>query len=214
MITIYSDTTPNGYRATVMLEESGLAYEAVRVDTEQGEHRKDAFLALNPAGAIPVLVDDDGPGGQRICLPQSGAIALYVAEKCGKFIPRDDRRRAHAYQWFYQIGTDITSASSWLFNYARSMPVKDPLNERWLQSRLAGPLAVADQWLGEHEYFADEISVADFLLYPNYWFRRQAIQASGVLPHLTRWGQQMAERPGVARGMAVFSAEPTDQPSR
>ena len=205
MITLYSDTTPNGYRATIVLEESGLAYEAVRVNTEKQEQRQGAFLALNPAGAIPVLVDDDGPGGQRICLPQSGAIALYVAEKCGQFIPRDDRRRAHAYQWFYQVGTDITSASSWIFNHARSMPLKHPQNEKWLQDRLAGALANADRWLGEHEYFADEVSIADFLLYPNFWFRRSAIQASGAFPNLCRWGEAMAARPAVARGMSVFS---------
>lgn len=206
MITLHTDTTPNGYRAAIVLEESGLPYEAVRIDTEKGEQRRETFLALNPAGAIPVLVDDDGPGGRPICLPQSGAILLYVAEKCGKFIPRDDRRRAHAYQWFYQVGTDITAASSWLFNHARAMPVKDPKNEQWLQQRLANALAVADRWLGAHEYFADEVSIADFLLYPNFWFRRAAIQAGGSLPNLCRWGEAMAARPGVARGMSLFGS--------
>ena len=205
MITVYTDTTPNGYRATLILEESGLEYKAVRIDTEKGEQRQDAFLALNPAGAIPVLVDSEGPGGTTLCLPQSGAIILYVAEKCGRFIPIDPCRRAYAYQWFYQIGTDITSASSWIFNHARSMPVKDPENEAWLQRRLASALSVADRWLGTHEYFADEVSIADFLLYPNYWFRRNAIEASGTFRNLLRWGDAMAARPAVKRGMSVFS---------
>ena len=204
MITIYSDATPNGYRATVILEESGLEHEVVRIDTEKGEQRQESFLALSPAGAIPVLVDENGPGG-TLRLPQSGAIVLYVAEKCRRFVPSTPRQRAYAYQWFYQIGTDITSASSWIFNHARAMPVKDSRNEAWLQNRLASALSVADKWLGDHEYFADEVSIADFLLYPNYWFRRSAIEASGMFPNLCRWGEAMTARPALTRGMSVFS---------
>lgn len=206
MITIYTDATPNGYRASLILEESGLEYRTVRVDTEKGEQHRESFLGLNPSGAIPVLVDTNGPGGDELCLPQSGAIMLYVAEKCGRFVPLEPRRRAYAYQWFYQIGTDITSASSWIFNHARAMPVKDPKNEAWLQQRLGNALSVADRWLGDHEYFADEVSIADFLLYPNYWFRRSAIEASGGYPNLRRWGETMAKRPALGRGMSVFAS--------
>lgn len=204
MLALYTDATPNGLRASVILEEAGLPYVLQRIDTERGAQRTPEFLQINPAGAIPVLVDDDGPGGQPLTLPQSGAIVLYIAEKCGRFVPQDPRRRALALQWFYQVGTDITSASSWIFNHATAMPTRLPENAQWLQARLANALRVADGWLAAHEYFADEVSIADFLLYPNFWFRRAAIEQSGDFPHLLRWGTQMAARPGVVRGMGVF----------
>lgn len=204
MIRLYTDTTPNGYRASIILEEAGLAYEAIRVDHERGEQHKAEFVALNPAAAIPVLVDDDGPAHQPLVLPQSGAIMTYVAEKCGRFIPRDPWRRAQMHRWFFQVATDITSTSSWIHNQTRNMPVKSDENLDWLQSRLKRALRVTDQWLAEHEYFADEISIADFLFYPNFWFRRSAIEKGAEFPNLLRWGDRLAARPGVGRGMAIF----------
>lgn len=203
MLKLYSDATPNGFRASVILEETGLPYELVRIDTAKGEQHAPSFVALNPAAAIPVLVDER-EGAAGLCLAQSGAIVLYAADRSGMFIPADADRRAQAYRWFFQIATDITAASSWLFNHARAMPVKHPENVEWLQARLRRALAQADQWLAAHEYFADEISIADFLLYPNFAFRRQAIEAAGDMPHLLRWGARMAQRPALQRGMSVF----------
>ncbi len=204
MLTLYSDATPNGLRASVILEETGLPYELVRIDTEKGDQHTPSFVALNPSAAIPVLVD--GAGGDALCLPQSGAIVLYAADRSGLFIPRDPGRRAQAYRWFFQVSTDITAASSWLFNHARAMPVKHPENVEWLQARLRRALSIADGWLAQHEYFADEVSVADFMLYPNFAFRRQAIEAAGDMPNLLRWGERMARRPALQRGMKVFES--------
>jgi GST-like protein len=206
MIHLYTDRTPNGLRAAIILEESGLPFEAIRVDTERGEQHAPAFAALNPACAIPVLVDEEGPGGQRLVLPQSGAILLYVASKCGRFVPQDPRRHALMNCWFMQIATDVTSASSWIFNHARAMPVQAPQNAAWLDARLARALAQSERWLGEHEYFADEVSVADFLLFPTFSFRRQMLMRSGTCPNLCRWGSLMGLREGVVRGMRVFDA--------
>jgi GST-like protein len=100
MIDLYLAPTANGLRASVALEEAGLAYRAHKVDLAKGEQRAPEFLKLNPAGAIPVIVDSDGPGGKPLTLSQSGAIILYVADKCGKFLPKDAARRAIALQWF------------------------------------------------------------------------------------------------------------------
>lgn len=204
MIRLYSDITPNGLRAAIGLEESGLPFEAIRIDTAEGQQHGADFAALNPARAIPVIVDDDGPDRQSISLAQSGAILLYVAEKCGRFLPQDPRRRAHAHQWFMQIATDVTAASSWLFNHATGMPVRHPDNASWLQARLMRTLSVTDQWLAGHEYLADEVSIADFLLFPNFSFRRKLLTETGSFPHLCRWGEAMARRPGVKRGMSIF----------
>ena len=204
MIHLYSDKTPNGLRGSVMLEESGLAYQVIRIDTQRGDQHAPSFADINPARAIPVLVDDDGPGGDRLVLPQSGAILHYVAEKCGQFVPTDAGRRALMHRWFMQAATDVTSASSWIFNHAQGMPIKTSENQAWLQARLATAFRQVDWWLADHEYLADELSIADFLLYPNFAFRRASLESDGSFRHLCRWGDQMSRRPAVERGMKVF----------
>ncbi|MEO8057008.1 MAG: glutathione S-transferase family protein [Burkholderiales bacterium] len=208
MIHLYSDQTPNGLRAAIVLEESGLPFTPIRIDTGRGEQHSPSFAALNPACAIPVIVDDDGPGREHLILAQSGAIVLYVANKCGRLVPTDPVRRAHMYHWFMQIATDVTAASSWIFNHARGMPIKSTENAAWLEARLARALTETDRWLGQHEYFADELSIADLLLFPTSSFRRKMLVEAGTYPNLCRWGAQVEQRAAVRRGMALFD-EPT-----
>src|SRR6187455_1063486 len=105
MIDFYTAQTSNGQRAAIMLEECGLAYKLHKVDLQGGEQRKPEFLAVNPDGAIPAIVDHDGPGGKRLALAQSAAIVLYLAEKTGRFLPGDAGRRAQALQWLMQATT-------------------------------------------------------------------------------------------------------------
>src|SRR6185437_6286529 len=102
MIDLYTAGTGNGFRAAIVLAESGLPHRIHKIDLGKGEQKTPEFLARNPAGAIPVLVDSEGPGGKALTLSQSGAIALYLAEKSGKFLPKDASRRALALQWFMQ----------------------------------------------------------------------------------------------------------------
>ena len=111
MIDLYSAGTANGFRASVALEEAGLPYHLHKVDLAKGEHRRAEFLKRNPAGLIPVIVDQDGPGGKPLTLSQSGAIILYAAEKTGKFLPKDAIRRAMAWQWFTQALSDVAATS-------------------------------------------------------------------------------------------------------
>lgn len=206
MIDLYADVTPNGLRAAVILEEAGLEYRPHRIDTQRGDQHTPSFRRLNAAEAIPVIVDANGPSGQPITITQSGAIILYAARKVGRFVPADPGRHACAMQWFMQVATDITSASSWIFNHATAMPEKSAANAAWMETRLIKAFSLADSWLAEHEYFADELSVADFLLYPNFAFRRPMLEKAGLCSHLQRWGAMMAARQGVERGMNVFSA--------
>jgi GST-like protein len=205
MIDLYTDITPNGLRAAVILEEAGLAYRPHRIDTQKGDQHAPSFQRLNAAEAIPVIVDADGPSGQAITITQSGAIILYAARKVGRFIPTDPWRHAQAMQWFMQVATDISSSSSWIFNHATAMPEKSAANVAWMEARLIKAFSMADGWLAEHEYFADELSVTDFLLYPNFAFRRPMLEKAGLCSHLRRWGGMMAARQGVERGMNVFA---------
>jgi len=204
MIDLYMTGTSNGLRASVALEECGLAYTLHKVDLMKGEHKTSEYLKLNPAGLIPTIIDHDGPGGKPLTLSQSSAILLYCAEKAGKFIPRDPARKALAMQWFMQAASDVAGAGTMIFWYGVNAPDKTAANAQWLEQRFLSSLRVVDQHLAAHAYLADEISVADLLLYPNYAGRKPLIDKAGGFGNLHRWGAQLAARPGVQKGMNVM----------
>ena len=204
MIDLYLSGTANGFRASVALEEAGLPYRAHKVDLAKGEHRGAEFLKLNPAGLIPVIVDPDGPGGKPLTLSQSGAIILYIAEKTGKFLPKDAARRALATQWFMQGATDVAATSGAIFRLENSVPEKIPSSIDYFRQRLLGFLLVCDAQLAGREYLADELSVADLMLYPNFAARKALIDQAGGFANLQRWGASMASRPAVRKGMKIL----------
>ncbi len=201
MIDFYTWQTSNGQRVAILLEECGFAYRLHKVDLSKGEQRNPEFLKLNPAGAIPVIVDSEGPGGKPLTLAQSGAIDLYLAEKAGRFIPADPARRVAAYQWFMQALTDCAPSSTGIFFCTVLLPDKSPANVAWFEKRLMSQLRLADTRLAAEEWLAGELSLADFALYPLYAVRKALVDAAGDLPHLTRWGAALAARPAVAKAM-------------
>lgn len=201
MIELYMWGTANGLRASVALAETGLVHEVHKVDLAKGEQRKPEFLKLNPAGQIPVIVDHEGPGGKPLTLAQSGAIVVYACEKAGKFIPVDGVRRAMAGQWFLHAASDVAGTSSTLFFSESVAPEKSAANIEFFRNRLLNFLRLADAHLAGRQYLADEISFADLMLYPNYAARKAMIETAGGMDHLKRWGERMAARPGVQKGM-------------
>ncbi len=203
MIDFYTAGTANGHRAAIALEELGLAYRVHKLDLKAGDQRKPEFLAINPAGAIPAIVDHDGPGGKTVTLAQSGAILLYLAQKTGKFRPEDPVRRATALQWFMHACTDCAVSAGVLFQYSTFAPDRTPANIEYFEKRLLGFLAPVDQRLEGREYLADEISVADLALYPIYATRKGIIDKAGGFANLHRWGSTLAARPAIAKGMTV-----------
>jgi GST-like protein len=203
MIDFYTAATANGHRAAIALEESGLAYRPHKLNLQGGDQRKPEYLKINPAGVIPAIVDDDGPGGKPLALAQSGAIALYVAEKSGRFLPKDAARRAVALQWLLYACSDVAGGSGTLFQLSMVAPEKSAPNVEFFEKRLVNALRVADARLDGREYLADEISVADLALYPVVFTRKPVIEKHGGLPNLAKWADRMAERPGVAKGMQV-----------
>ena len=126
MIDFYTFATSNGQRAAILLEECALPYRMHWIDLMKGEQHAAEFLKVNPAGAIPVIVDADGPGGKPLTLSQSGAIVIYLAEKAGRFIPADAVRRLIALQWLLQATTDAARASSAIFLVSTLVPEKVP----------------------------------------------------------------------------------------
>lgn len=201
MIDLYFAPTANGLRASVALEETGLAYRLHRLDLTKGEHRTAEFLKINPAGLIPVIVDSDGPGGKPFTLSQSGAIVLYCAEKSGKFLPRNPAVRAIAMQWLLQAASDIAGTSGTIFRLEMTAPEKSAANVEYFAKRLLDFFAACDKALDGRDFLAGEISVADLMLYPNFATRKSLIEQAGGFEHLRRWGATMAARPGIARGM-------------
>lgn len=201
MIDLYTFSTSNGQRAAIILEECGLPYRVHKVDLSKDEQKSPEFLNINPAGAIPALVDPDGPGGAPLKLAQSGAILLYAATKTGKFLPADPVRRALALQWLLFAVTDIARASTSMFLCSSVVPDKSPANVAYFEQQTLRYLRVADQRLAGRDFLVDELSVADFALYPVYAVRKPLVEKAGDLPELTRWGAALALRPGVERGM-------------
>ena len=203
MIDFYTFATSNGQRAAILLEECALPYRMHWIDLMKGEQQTAEFLKVNPAGAIPVIVDGDGPAGKPLTLSQSGAIAIYLAEKAGRFIPADAVRRLIALQWLLQATTDAARASSAIFLVSTLVPEKVPGNTAFFEQQCLRYLRSADARLADRDYLADELSIADFALYPVYAVRKALVDKAGDLPHLTRWGDAMSARPAVARAMEL-----------
>ena len=200
MIKLYTWTTGNGLRAAVALAESGLAYEVHKVDLSKGEQKSPEYAKINPTGAIPAIVDSEGPEGKPVELAQSGAILLYVAEKCGKFIPKDPMRRAQAYQWFMQACSDVAGGSGTLFQAENNAPDKSIANLEFFRKRLLNSFKHVDQQLAGRDFVAGELSIADLALYPPYAQRKALLPE---LKNLARWSEKMAARPGVQKGMSL-----------
>jgi GST-like protein len=205
MIDLYLAPTANGQRAAVALAECGLEFKPHRIDLMKGEQRSPEFLKLNPAAQIPVMVDQDGAGGKPLTLAQSGAIILYAAEKSGKFVPKDLGQRARVLQWFMQGATDVAPTSGAIFQLEMVAPEKNEAITNHFKKRLVSFFGVVNAQLAGGGYLTGELSIADFMLYPNYFARKALLDAAGGLENLHAWGQRMGARAGVAKGMNPFA---------
>jgi GST-like protein len=161
MIELYTWGTPNGRKVSVMLEECGLSYEVHKVNIGAGEQFAPGYLAINPNGKIPSIVDPDGPGGKPIRMMESGAILVYLAAKTGKFLPKDERGKYLALQWLmFQMG-HVGPMFGQVHHFLRS--AKEPVPyaiERYTKEK-DRLYSVLDKRLGEAGYLAAEYSIAD-----------------------------------------------------
>lgn len=201
MIDFYTAATSNGQRAAITLEELALPYRLHKLELSKVDQKKPGYLAINPSGMIPAIVDHDGPGGKPLSLAQSGAILMYLAEKTGKLLPADVGGRAVARQWLMQACADCAAASNGVFLSTNMMPEKSPANIEFFENRLLRFFRDVNARLNGRDFLADELSIADLALYPIYAARRAVADRAGDLPHLTRWGAMMAARQGVTKGM-------------
>ena len=204
MIDLYAAGTSNGMRARIALEECGLPYKWNFIDLAKGEQKTPQFLAMNPNGAIPVMVDHDGPGGKPLTIYQSTAILLYAAEKSGKFMPKDPAARAATMQALMGASTDITPMFGALTAATRAKEPHAP-SVQMFKDRLRAMFQVWDGLLGKSKHAAGgEVTVADLSLYAGYW-RTKGASPDVVegLPNLTRWADAMAARPAIQRAVKL-----------
>ena len=200
VIDLYTAGTPNGHKASCTLEELDLDYEMHAVNLSTREQKSDAFLAMNPNGRIPVIVDraeDD------YVVFESGAIMIYLAEKTGRLLPSDTQRRSRVIQWLmFQMGGigPMMGQANVFFRY---FPEKiQPAIDRY-QHECRRLFEVLDRRLAESEWLADDYSIADIA----NWCWVRTYKWSGVsrdgLEHLDRWMAVMKEKPALQRGIQV-----------
>ena len=200
MIDLYTAPTPNGWKASIALEEMAIPYETQIVRLDKLDQKQDAFLRINPNGRIPAIVDRDA-GDFPVF--ESGAILLYLAEKTGRLLPADAKGRSRAIQWLmFQMGGvgPMQGQANVFFRYA---PEKIPFAIERYQRETRRLYEVLDRRLGEAEYLAGDYSVADVATWPWVTLHGWAGVALDGLESLQRWVQAVGARPAVQRGRAV-----------
>ncbi|HEY0526934.1 MAG TPA: glutathione binding-like protein [Stellaceae bacterium] len=209
MIELYTFGTPNGRKAAIMVEEVGIPYELHLVDLFKGEHKSPAFLAINPNGKIPAIVDRDGPGGKPLPVFESGAILMYLAEKTGKLLPAGPRGRISAIEWlmFQMGGVGPFFGQAEHFAYFAKERVPYAIDRYVKETERL--LAVMEHRLGETEYLAGgEYSIADIATFP--WV--SSVARIGMTldgrPNLRRWRDAIAARPAVQRALERVATPP------
>src|SRR4030095_13045101 len=200
MIELYTASTPNGWKASIMLEELGLPYEVRPINLLSGEQREPWDLRLNPNGRIPTIVDGDEGD---FAVFESGAILVYLADKTGRLLPRDTKGRSVALQWLmFQMGGigPMQGQANVFFRYA---PEKIDYAINRYQEETARLYRVLDTRLAESGHLAGDYSIADVATWP--WVRIHDWAGVSVdgMPHLQRWIDAIAARPAVQKGIAV-----------
>ena len=200
MIDLYTAATPNGWKASVALEEMGLEYTAHAVNLMKGEQKTPEFLAMNPNGRIPVIVDREAYGH---IVFESGAIMIYLAEKSGMFLPTDAKRKSQVLQWvMFQMG-GIGPMMGQANVFHRYLEEKIPVAIARYQNEVRRLFTVLDGRLENREYLVDDYSIADMA----NWCWVRTYEWSGVsiegLDNLTRWKNSIEARPAARRGVEV-----------
>lgn len=203
MIDLYTWSTPNGRKVSILLEECGLPYRVHPVNIGKGEQFGEAFVAISPNSKIPAIIDADGPDGGVLKLFESGAILIYLAGKTGQFLPRSTRGKYEALQWLmFQMG-GVGPMFGQAHHFLRSAPAPVPYAIERYKAETRRLYGVLERRLGEAAFLAEEYSIADIATYP--WVARHEWHqvALGDFPNVRRWFDTVSARPAVARGMAV-----------
>lgn len=200
MIDLYTAATPNGWKASIALEEMGLDYTVHALELSTGDQKKPDFLKISPNGRIPAIVDRDA---DDLAIFESGAILIYLAEKTGQLMPADTAGRSRVLQWLmFQMG-GIGPMMGQANVFYRYMEEKIPAAINRYQNETKRLFGVLDGQLKDHEYLAGAYSIADIANWA--WVRTHKWSGVAVddLPHLQRWIDLIADRPAAQKGVTV-----------
>ncbi len=203
MIDLYYWPTPNGHKITMFLEEAGLEYRIIPLDISAGDQFKPAFVAISPNNRMPAIIDHAPlDGGEPIGVFESGAILVYLADKIGRFLPRETRPRNTVMEWlFWQMG-GLGPMAGQNFHFILFAPEKLPYAiDRYVKetNRL---YAVLDRRLADHEFLADAYSIADMAAYPWIVPHERLGQNLDDTPNLKRWFEAIRSRPATIAAYA------------
>jgi GST-like protein len=203
-IELHAFDTPNGRKISVALEEMALPYNIKVVDLRKQQQFEPEFLKISPSGKIPAIVDPEGPGGKPVSVFESGAILIYLGEKSGKFWPRDLRARIPVLEWLmFQMG-NFGPMPGQVHHFAA---IENEADRRYGLERYSKETRrlyeVMDRRLATREYFADELSIADFAILGWAWRHPRHKVDLAEYPNVRRWYETMMARPAVKRGFAV-----------
>jgi GST-like protein len=204
MIDLHTTATANGYKASIMLEEVGLTYRVIDYDLSKGEHMKPEYLALNPVGRVPTMVDHDAAGGP-LSVYGSAAILLYLAEKTGQLLPSSAAERARTYEWLGVVSSDIGPAYSGQFVFNIIAPEKQAWAIDFYDRLCLRLLAPMETRLGGSRFLVgDGYSIADVIAYPVAAVSMKRFPGGlDAHPNIARWAGEVGARPAVQRGMKV-----------
>lgn len=204
MIDLYYWPTPNGWKISIALEEMGLDYRVVPVNIGKGEQFEPDFLKISPNNRMPAIIDQDPTdGGEPISVFETGAILIYLAEKCGKFLPSDLRGRKEVIEWvMWQMGGlgPMLGQNGHFKFYA---PEKIPYAQERYSTEVLRLFDVLNSRLEGRDYICGEYSIADMACWP--WiitYKRQEIDL-GEFPNIRRWYDNLKTRPALRRGYEV-----------
>ena len=200
MIDFYYWPTPNGWKISIMLEETGLPYRVVPVNIGKGDQFKPDFLAISPNNRMPAIVDHDTEDGP-LPIFESGPILLHLAEKSGRFAPTGKRARKEMLEWlFWQVGNlgPMAGQLSHFVNYAQG---EHTYSHQRYANEYNRCLGVLDRRLAEREYIAGDYSIADMASFPWVLISKPLGQPLDEFPNLARWREAIKQRPAVQRGI-------------
>jgi len=199
VIDLYTWTTPNGRKASIMLEEIGLPYKAHPIDISKDEQFAPDFLKIAPNNRIPAIVDSDN----NMSLMESGAILIYLADKTGKLLPKSGEARYRVIEWvMWQMGGPGPMLGQ-VHHFVKYNPGKAPYAEERYLKEAARLYGVLNKRLEGREFVADDYSIADIAIWP--WISRFEWQQMDLnkYPNVKRWYTTIAKRPAVQKGYQV-----------
>ena len=199
MIDLYTFTTPNGRKASIMLEEVELPYNVHKIDITKNDQFTPEYVAINPNSKIPSIIDQE----TGITVFESGAILIYLAEKTGKFLPTDQKGRFQVLEWLMLQMGGVGPMFGQLNHFKKFAKEKIPYAIERYEKETLRLYGVLDKQLADKEYLCSDYSIADIATYP--WLAVYEFQGLTLdnHPNLKRWVEAVQQRPAVQRGMIV-----------